>query len=227
MKSIVFVILILGAYVAGYLTPKQPVEAGNIAVPSAVVQVQPQSLTPVSAPVNDKQANQSPAISTAQKNKPKNNEPSLEKPAAQQYAEPQSSPSNKDSQSPMLLTDVEIDSLVPEPFNRLLKGLHGNTREEYSRFARQEFPNDVDIEIYNRLSDGISANPYAKFLNIDSLQCKAGLCEIRVYETKPEVWNYVMAEMRLQNWWKFDSVSVFGMGDDGNNRNGNFVLITY
>ena len=53
----------------------------------------------------------------------------------------------------------------------------------------------------NKLSDAILGHPYAKFIDLELLQCKVDFCEIRLYETREGAWSLIMAEMRLQDWW--------------------------
>lgn len=108
---------------------------------------------------------------------------------------------------PNEISDEDIDKVLPAPFNQALKNRHGDLREKYKDFAASSQPSDWDKEMQNKLLDAISGSPYAKFINLESIQCKVNLCEIRLYETKEGVWSLIMAEMRLQDWWSFGGTS--------------------
>jgi hypothetical protein len=131
----------------------------------------------------------------------------------------------KSSQYPNEITDEEIDKILPPPFNQKLKNNHGYIREKYREFADATEQKEFDINIQNKLTDAISSNPYSKFLNIESLVCKANICEIRLYETKRGVWSYIQAEMHLQDWWPFGNSSASGFNTNTPKTTGWYVLL--
>jgi hypothetical protein len=126
---------------------------------------------------------------------------------------------------PNEISDEDIDKFIPAPFNQKLKNHHGELREKYKDFAATNQQLEWDKNMQNKLSDSISSNPYAKFLTIESLQCKVNLCEIRLYETKEGAWSLIMAEMRLQDWWDFGGTSASGFGTDTPSKMGWYVLL--
>jgi len=133
-------------------------------------------------------------------------------PAPQAATSPATDTNNPTAKKyPNEISDEDIDKVLPAPFNQALKNRHGDLREKYKDFAASSQPSDWDKEMQNKLSDAIFGSPYAKFINLESLQCKVNLCEIRLYETKEGVWSLIMAEMRLQDWWSFGGTSASGM----------------
>ena len=143
--------------------------------------------------------------------------------AAEKPLENKSSPSP--SPSPSAITDEEIDKILPAPFNQQLKNNQGDIREKYKAFADAGGPQETDMDIQNKLTDTIFSNPYSKFLNIESLLCKAGVCEIRLYETKTGAWSYIQAEMQLQEWWSFSGASASGFDTGKPEVTGWYVLL--
>lgn len=123
------------------------------------------------------------------------------------------SPTTTDANNPAAkkfsndISDEDIDKVLPAPFNQALKNQHGGLRGKYKEFAESDQQSDWDKEVQYKLSDAITGSPYAKFINLESIQCKINLCEIRLYETKEGVWSLMMAEMRLQDWWSFGIIS--------------------
>lgn len=99
------------------------------------------------------------------------------------------------------ISDEEIDKVLPEPFNNLLKRSHGSLREKYKNFVENSIPLDWDTNMKNKMWDAIRSNPYSKFIKIEALDCRSNLCEIRVYEMKPSVWSYIQSGMVLEDWW--------------------------
>lgn len=126
---------------------------------------------------------------------------------------------------PNEISDEEIDKLIPAPFNQSLKNNHSPLREKYKDFAATNQQQDWDRNTQNKLTDAILSNPYAKFLTIESLQCKANLCEIRLYETKNGVWSLIQSEMRLQDWWDFGTSSSSGFNTNTPSVLGYYVLL--
>jgi hypothetical protein len=102
---------------------------------------------------------------------------------------------------PNEITAEEIDRVLPAPFNDSFKHAHGFLREKYKDFVANTLPNDWDTRMQNKISDFIFSNPYSKFINVESLMCKSGLCEIRLFETKQGTFSAILSEMALQDWW--------------------------
>jgi hypothetical protein len=127
-----------------------------------------------------------------------------------------------------VITDVEIDALVPAPFNSQLKGMQGYLRDRYKEFAATEQRDDWDIKMRAQIEDAIYSNPYGKDLIIESLQCKAGMCELLLYEIKSGAWSFILAEMGLQSWWDIgeSSSSGFSVQHEGANMVAYYVLMS-
>lgn len=141
--------------------------------------------------------------------------------------QPVESKSSRAVEKENIITDAEIDAIIPAPFNQQLKGIQGLFREKYKDFANAEQSDDWDVLMRGRIEDAIYSNPYGKMLTIESLVCKSGICEVRLYETKYGAWNLVLAEMQLQTWWEFDSKHSSGFSTQLNGVDviGHYVLI--
>lgn len=100
------------------------------------------------------------------------------------------------------ITDEEIDKLVAAPFNETLKRTSGPLREKYKSFAEATEQSDWDTNTQNRMTDALLGNQYSKFIELESLICRADYCEIRGRESKSGVFGLIMSEMMLQDWWK-------------------------
>lgn len=242
MKNLVCVIFIVVAYFAGYMTPKNSVATVESTPPAfqaepAVQDTSQGGETDITATSSNKK------LTTVTDKKPKTDADSQgnkiaavnegeddgvnsEAPAAAPPTNINTSEKSSIASSVKPLAEAEIDKLVPEPFNQYLKGHDAALLEKYRKFSEQENPSSQDSDILNKISDAIASNPYSKFLNIESFQCKANFCEIRLYESKPGVWSYIQAEMSLQDWWRFQSSSAHGFETGKENINGWYVLLT-
>lgn len=243
MKYVLVVILVVTAYVAGYLTPKVSLNshAGKSTANDVVADDEKTVFTTIDS-IDSKPSNASVvsetkdysldneiATDTESKTIGTDSQVAGSPPVVEKRPEPKLTVSDSPSSDGGIneaINDAEIDKLVPAPFNQYLKGNRGFMRDRYRKFVDQEQPADPDRELYNRLSDAILSNPYAKYLDIESMQCRAGLCEIRLYERKIGVWSYIQAEMSLQDWWKFNNSSAHGFDTEDKNKQGWYVLLT-
>ncbi len=110
---------------------------------------------------------------------------------------PNSRPDNRTSS----ISDDEIDKIVPAPFNQIAKGKQGDLREGLRKFADTADPNTSDANLANKMTDFILSHPRAQSIHLDSVICKADLCEIRLFEIKNGTWSVIFSEMALQDWW--------------------------
>ncbi len=243
MKYVLVFTLVVTAYVAGYLTPKGNLNShtGKSTV-NAVGTADEKPIFTTTDSIDsklssasaisegkDSSANEKIAIGAEPKTFDTDSQVADSSPVVEKKPEPKLTVSDSPSSDGGIneaINDAEIDKLVPAPFNQYLKGNRGFMRDRYRKFVDQEQPADPDRELYNRLSDAILSNPYAKYLDIESMQCRAGLCEIRLYERKIGVWSYIQAEMSLQDWWKFNNSSAHGFDTEDKNKQGWYVLLT-
>lgn len=120
------------------------------------------------------------------------------------------------------ITDEEIDKLVAAPFNASLKRTSGPLREKYKSFAEATEQSDWDTNTQNRMTDALLGNQYSKFIELESLICRADYCEIRGRESKSGVFGLIMSEMMLQDWWKMGH----SQWTNGIDSNAFYALIT-
>lgn len=127
-----------------------------------------------------------------------------------------------------VITDAEIDAVIPAPFNNQLKGMQGFLRDKYKAFAATEQGDDWDIKMKAHIEDSIYSNPYGKDIIVESLNCKIGICELRLYETKNGAWSFIHSEMGLQSWWDIggSSSSGFVAQLDGKDITAYYVLMS-
>lgn len=233
MKYIIVLIIVSAAYVAGYFTPKESASsvAAEITSTENFESKTQHDETPqkteecakvdqISMPKSDLEIEVDAATNSQSSTE------STQIPNAQSTPTPVVTNNASGSEKKRPLTDEQIDKLVPAPFNQYLKGHDSALLEKYRKFSEQENPSSQDSDISNKISDAIASNPYSKFLNIESFQCKANFCEIRLYESKSGVWSYIQAEMSLQDWWKFQSSSAHGFDTGKENVSGWYVLLT-
>jgi len=76
----------------------------------------------------------------------------------------------------------------------------------------------------NKISDFMFSNPYAKFVNVESLICNSGLCEIRLFESKQGAFSAILTEMAMQDWWDIGGYHASGNGA-GEGRTAYHVLL--
>ena len=120
------------------------------------------------------------------------------------------------------ITDEEIDNLVVAPFNESLKRTSGPLREKYKSFAEATEQSDWDTNTQNRMRDALLGNQYSKFIELESLICRADYCEIRGRESKSGVFGLIMSEMMLQDWWEMGH----SQWTNGIDSNAFYALIT-
>ncbi|WP_331352423.1 hypothetical protein [Cellvibrio sp. UBA7671] len=233
MKYIVVLIMVLAAYVAGYFTAKEP--ASSVASEITSTKNSESIIQRDDIPQNMEEFAEVDQISASKSNSEmkvdaatnlQSSTESAQIPNTQSTPTPVGTNNASGSDKKRPLTDEQIDKLVPAPFNQYLKGHDSALLEKYRKFSEQESPSSQDSDISNKISDAIASNPYSKFLNIESFQCKANFCEIRLYESKSGVWSYIQAEMSLQDWWKFQSSSAHGFDTGKENVSGWYVLLT-
>lgn len=241
MKYVTVFILVVAAYIAGYLTPKSNSAFHASNTPVTVPDKKSSFTTTDSIDSESAKAPETRAVTDSAKANisPPNTDSQavsadpqvVDSPrAVEKKLEPKLTVSDSPSSDGGIneaINDAEIDKLIPAPFNKHLKGNRGFMRDRYRKFVDQDQPTNPDRELYNRLSDAILSNPYAKYLDVESMQCRAGLCEIRLYERKIGVWSYIQAEMGLQDWWKFSNSSAHGFDTEDKNKQGWYVLLTY
>ncbi|MES2675145.1 MAG: hypothetical protein V4660_12970 [Pseudomonadota bacterium] len=121
------------------------------------------------------------------------------------------------------ISDEEIDKILSEPFSTSLKNRHGVLREKYKDFVENTESFGWDKNMKNKLSDAIFGSPLSKYISVESLECRANLCEIRLYETKAGVWSHIQSGMALEDWWDIGASSSSGFKTES--ASGWYVLL--
>ncbi len=83
------------------------------------------------------------------------------------------------------ISDESIDELVPKPFNNSVKHLQPDIKEKFSRYLSTENQNDSDIQAERFLNDALNQGQLAGIAEVNFIGCKAGLCEVRLFEQTP------------------------------------------
>lgn len=225
MKNLVWIIALIVSFTAGYFfrdlsqeppasTPTVPIsqhlnkitDDANASTPKISKEITPTLDKPIET------AEQQAAKAAARK-------------AALDVLEATADPKVIAQKFPKEITDEEIDRVLPAPFNKSLKNNHGELREKYKEFAETSTSNDWDTNMQHKLTDFILSRPYAKFISVESLACKAGLCEIRLFESKNGAWQFILSEMALQDWWDFGSYGSSGLSPEEGDKRGTSYLV--
>lgn len=122
----------------------------------------------------------------------------------------------------------EARKIIPAPFNYALTIFKDNDRKTYKLFADTELSDDWDLNTQGKLIDAIYSSPYASALTLDSVSCKAHICELRIFATNNTAWPKIYGEMSTQPWWEFGnnfSVYEFSMRDETHVKFIYFVLL--
>lgn len=218
MKNTLWIAAIVLAFIAGYFTrgvnqdgfgkapQTQPTQKISKADDS---QISSEQLSTAAKAIFAEKEKEKDTIKTSQNQN--TSESQTASTTSQAATEPaQTSDANTTNKYPNEISDVDIDKIVPAPFNESLKHHHGEVREKFKEYANASVPNDWDIRMQNKISDFVLSNPYAKNISVEFIGCKAELCELRLYENKKGVWSHIMSEMALQDWWDIGGYSASG-----------------
>lgn len=127
------------------------------------------------------------------------------------------------------ITDEDAKRFIPYPFNLALGIFKENDRERYKEFSDTQLSDDWDLTMQGQLVDAIYSHPYANALKVDSIACKAHICEIRLLATNASAWPLVFTDLRQQPWWQFGnnySTYEFGIKQDSRIQTVYFILLT-
>lgn len=225
MKNIFWITTIILAFVAGYLSHGiNPAATTSIVLPKAEQMANNAASNAIPVPLSTVKE---PATPVTKQTKAAESEvaKNAAKQAALEMLEASDDPKQAAKKFPNEISDEEVDKIVPAPFNKSLKSTHGELREKYKKFAETNTPNDWDINIQNKLTDFILSRPHAKFINLESVICKANFCEIRLFETKNGSWQFILSEMALQDWWDFGSYGSSGLSPEEGDKRGTSYLV--
>lgn len=142
--------------------------------------------------------------------------------------QPQSQTPVIEPKQPEKITDEDAKKVIPAPFNLALGIFQDNDRERYKEFSDTQLADDWDITMQAQLVDAIYSHPNGNALSIDSVSCKAHICELRVLATNSNTWPVVLADLRVQPWWDFGnniSIYEFGIKQDTQIKTVYFILL--
>lgn len=99
------------------------------------------------------------------------------------------------------LSDEEIDQLIPKPFNSSFKKAHPDLKTKYKDFVDPaKGTDDWDLRMQGLLRDFVMSRPMAADIVIESLQCRANMCEMRLLENKKFLLLGLFGELMQQPW---------------------------
>lgn len=237
MKILLWIITLLIAFAAGYFAKSVSTEGAPVTISAQSESTQgansSASLMSTVGGITENGSHRSAQTKDFRplQNAPADVQPTQEKVIINESSGRQSQPLSKEelaAKYPNDISDEEIDRVIPPPFNTQLKNSHGGTREKYKDFVAASQPQNWDVNMQNKISDSILSSPYAKFITMDSLLCKANICEIRLYETKDNVWSLILAEMALRDWWEIGNYDSYGFATelDSKQITGYYILLT-
>lgn len=140
----------------------------------------------------------------------------------------QSRPHAIEIQAPEKISDADAKKVIPYPFNLALGIFQENDRERYKEFSEAQLSDDWDMTMQGQLVDAIYSHPLANALTIDSVSCKAHICELRLLASNTKTWPLVYADLRQQPWWAFSnnhSTYEFGIKQDAQIKTVYFILL--
>lgn len=182
----------------------QPVQQVAINTPPSAL-INGVKLEPIRTIVSHTSSSSTPiAITPVEKLKSSSAHTSLPKAPAREHS------SVPNHASADLDTDT-IDRLVSAPFNQIVKEqlVGEGDKERFKRFANATDSDEWDIAMENHLYDGIISHALAKFISVQSIKCRAGICELQIYEDSNEAWSKIIADLGEQSWWDFQSFSTY------------------
>jgi len=117
---------------------------------------------------------------------------------------------NKNQKS---ISDEEAKKVIPYPFVHALSIFEPEDRINYQKFSDANESDDWDLKMQAQLIDAIYSNPQSPALTLDSVSCKAHICELRIFAINNTAWPLVFADMQLTPWWSFkNSFSIYEFG---------------
>jgi hypothetical protein len=122
-----------------------------------------------------------------------------------------------------------IDQIVAAPFNQIVKEqlVGEGDKDRFKKFALADIKDEWSLTMENHLYDGVISHPLANLITIQSISCKAGICELQIYEQNNNVWSQVITDLGSQPWWDFQSFSTYTFVAmvDLRRRNASYVLL--
>jgi hypothetical protein len=123
-----------------------------------------------------------------------------------------------------------VDRAVQPPFSQIVKEqlVGEGDKERFRRFATADTKDDWNLTMEHQLYDSIISHPLAKLITIESIKCKAGICELQLYEQDNDTWTRVANDLGNQPWWDFQTFSTYTFVAmvDLRRRNANYVLLS-
>ena len=120
------------------------------------------------------------------------------------------------------LADESVDDLVPKPFNDIIKNLHGGIKQKYADFLASDEQSDINQKAENYLNDALNNGQLGNYVEINSIQCHAALCEVRAFERQPgTAIDIINKQLNAQNdYFRSTSYSI-------NNNDKNHATLLY
>jgi hypothetical protein len=100
----------------------------------------------------------------------------------------------------------EAQKRLPKPFSNVLVGRSGTFVKTFDDFHEETRDYDWALLMENNIKDFISMHEMNSDVRLEAVICKANACEMMGFEHKDKAWDYVFAQMRLQDWWKFKGI---------------------
>ncbi len=233
MKHLVTVITAIAGFGAGYLiannqkAPPAPVETIELSLPTSQQQTSPtQPIETISPQTRQKAQTMAKKMVTDNKdatiNKLLNQISQLESQLelqAQQFQDERQT--NIDAQSVQntnpsktadepdtqrTISKEEAQQRLPKPFSNALVGRSGTFVKNYDDFHQETRDYDWALLMENNIKDFITMHEMNADVRLEAVSCKTNTCEIMGFEYKDKIWEFVFAQMRLQDWWQFQGI---------------------
>jgi hypothetical protein len=109
---------------------------------------------------------------------------------------------------PDFISLEEVKKHIPEPFAGLVANSSIYITEDFTKLYEAEADFDWGPQMEQRVSDYIVTHQHASAVQLQSVTCRANICEIRGFPIDPALWrDNLLSEMATQPWWDFNSTS--------------------
>ncbi|MDT0584162.1 hypothetical protein [Brumicola blandensis] len=109
---------------------------------------------------------------------------------------------------PDAITLEEVQKYVPAPFDQQIANSPNFVTDHFKKLHEAEDDLGWGIEMQTRISDFIVTHEYGSYLQLESVICREGTCEVRAFPDNLLQWREgILSDMAMQSWWDFNSSS--------------------
>lgn len=102
------------------------------------------------------------------------------------------------------ITLAEVEPYLPEPFANTVSESKGTVVDLFKKLQAEEVDYDWAVEMEQKIKDYFVTHDLAGEVNLQSVNCKKTICEIRGFEKSNNVVGVIISGMHTQVWWNFN-----------------------